>query len=327
MDPLSLTGEPTLSPTQSTSTIAISPTERPTKEPTLFQTEQPTIEPTSAASQTQINDFSSKAAMQSAGWSWNLHNLWDFIKDNSAFCNGAPTSAYCGFAHPGDLTLSYTFKKAGRIQIEWGQSWASGQVVIRANGVEIDSMNSIGRKTSEFGVSTGDVLEVAEVNLSIMVMYDIVFTPDGSVPSTTAIPTMTPTLSPTQEPSLSWTEQPTMMPSLSPTEEPTKERTLFLTKKPTTEPTSAPSQTQSASTTAISTMDPTLSLTQQPSLSPTERPTKGPTLFPTEQHTIEQTSAPSQTLSTNYVSLVVILTGVSESNKDDICSVLAKALG
>merc|ERR1712178_512185 len=72
-------------------------------------------------------------------------------------------------------------------------------------------------------------------------------------------------------------------------------------------------------------MVPTLSLTQQPSLSPTERPTKEPTLFPTEQHTIEQTSAPSQTL--NYVSLVVILTGVSESNKDDICSVLAKALG
>merc|ERR1712117_799790 len=52
-----------------------------------------------------------------------------------------------------------------------------------------------------------------------------------------------------------------------------------------------------------------------------------PTLFPTEQHTIEQTTAPSQTLSTNYVSLVVILTGVSESNKDDICSVLAKAIG
>merc|ERR1719499_2646339 len=241
MDPLSLTGEPTLSPTQSTSTIAISPTERPTKEPTVFQTEQPTIEPTSAASQTQINDSSSKATMQRAGWSWNLHNLWDFIKDNSAFCNGAPTSAYCGFAHPGDLTLSYTFKQSGRIQIEWGQSWASGQVVIRVNGIEIDSMNSIGRKTTEFDVSSGDVLEVAEVNLSIIVMYDIIFTSDGSVPSTTS--TMNPTLSPTQEPSLSTTEQPTMMPSLSPTEEPTKEPTLFPTEQHTIEQTSAPSQT------------------------------------------------------------------------------------
>merc|ERR1719433_1102446 len=77
------------------------------------------------------------------------------------------------------------------------------------------------------------------------------------------------------------------------------------------------------------TQEPSLSWTKQPtmtpSLSPTEEPTKEPTLFPTEQHTIEQTTAPSQTL--NYVSLVVILTGVSESNKDDICAVLAKAIG
>merc|ERR1719499_689359 len=288
MDPLSLTGEPTLSPTQSTSTIAISPTERPTKEPTVFQTEQPTIEPTSAASQTQINDFSSKAAMQRAGWSWNLHNPWDFIKDNSAFCNGAPTSAYCGFTHPGDLTLSYTFKQSGRIQIDWGQSWASGQVVLRVNGIEIDSMNSIGRKTTEFDVSSGDVLEVAEVNLSIIVMYDIIFTSDGSGPSTTAMSTMNPTF----EPSMRWkslTMSPTFEPStrarllttnptLSPTEQPTKEPTLFPTEQPTIEPTMP-------TTTAMS-------QTMNPTLSPTQQPTQEPTLFQTEQPTIDPTMLP-----------------------------------
>merc|ERR1719499_2277922 len=303
MDPLSLTGEPTLSPTQSISTIAISPTERPTKGPTVFQTEQPTIEPTSAASQTQINDFSSKAAMQRAGWSWNLHNPWDFIKDNSAFCNGAPTSAYCGFTHPGDLTLSYKFKQSGRIQIDWGQSWASGQVVLRVNGIEIDSMNSIGRKTTEFDVSSGDVLEVAEVNLSIIVMYDIIFTSDGSVPSTTAMSTISPTfepsmrwkpltMSPTFEPSMRWkalTMSPTFEPStrarllttnptLSPTEQPTKEPTLFPTEQPTIEPTMP-------TTTAMS-------QTMNPTLSPTQQPTQEPTLFQTEQPTIDPTMLP-----------------------------------
>merc|ERR1719499_1590610 len=300
MDPLSLTGEPTLSPTQSISTIAISPTERPTKGPTVFQTEQPTIEPTSAASQTQINDFSSKAAMQRAGWSWNLHNPWDFIKDNSAFCNGAPTTAFCGFTHPGDLTLSYTFKQSGRIQIDWGQSWASGQVVLRVNGIEIDSMNSIGRKTTEFDVSSGDVLEVAEVNLSIIVMYDIIFTSDGSEPSTTAMATMNPTfepsvrwtsltMNPTFEPStparlltMNPTFEPstparllTITPTLSPTEQPTKQPTLFPTDQPTIEPTMP-------STTATS-------QTMNPTLSPTQQPTKEPTLSPTEQPTIDPT--------------------------------------
>merc|ERR1739844_22404 len=137
-----------------------------------------------------------------------------------------------------------------------GQSWASGQVVLRVNGIEIDSMNSIGRKTTEFDVSSGDVLEVAEVNLSVMVMYDIISTSDGSEPSTTAMSvTMNPTLSPTQQPTMKPTFEPstttmslTMNPTLSPTEQPTMNPTfepstgaMSLTMKPTLSPTFEPS--------------------------------------------------------------------------------------
>merc|ERR1712117_669850 len=196
--------------------------------------------------------------MQSAGWSWNIDGLFDFVK-NSPFCNGAPITAYCGFTHPGDLTLSYVFDQSGRIQIDWGQSFASGQVVLRVNGVEIDRTNTIDRKTTEFDVSSGDVFEIAEVNLSVMVMYDIIFTSDGSVLSTTARPTMVPSLSPTKEPTM----EPTPLPTEQPTVEPTMS-TTSTTMSPSMHPTDAP----------------TLKPTFEPSMEPTASPSPSPSVEP-----------------------------------------------
>merc|ERR1712117_567154 len=207
--------------------------------------------------------------MQSAGWSWNIDGLFDFVK-NSPFCNGAPITAYCGFTHPGDLTLSYVFDQSGRIQIDWGQSFASGQVVLRVNGVEIDRTNTIDRKTTEFDVSSGDVFEIAEVNLSVMVMYDIIFTADENVATTTtAMPTMNPTTTtamPSMNPTLSPTQQPTMAPSLSPTQEPTKEPTVFPTEHPTIEPTMKSTTTTTSSVFTTESASPS----KAPSINPSQ---------------------------------------------------------
>merc|ERR1719361_135446 len=104
-------------------------------------------------------------------------------------------------------------------------------------------------------------------------MYDIIFTSDGSGPSTTAMSTMSPTF----EPSMRWkplTMNPTQQPTMSPTFEPSM-RWKELTMSPTFEPS----------------MRARL-LTMKPTLSPTQQPTKEPTLSPTEQPTIDPTMLP-----------------------------------
>ena len=50
-----------------------------------------------------VNDFSSKAAMEASGWefSWDDSYVFKRPANRGAFCNGVASSSYCGFKHPG----------------------------------------------------------------------------------------------------------------------------------------------------------------------------------------------------------------------------------
>merc|ERR1712190_696340 len=105
---MSLTMNPTFEPSTSSMSVTMNPTLSPTQQPTMKPTFEPsttamsltmnpTLSPTKQATMVpalfdiHVNDFSSKAAMQRAGWSWNLDGSFDFIKDSQLldvdFCN------------------------------------------------------------------------------------------------------------------------------------------------------------------------------------------------------------------------------------------------
>jgi len=124
------------------------------------------------------SDFSSKSAMMSNGWSFSGAEFGrEFLNTPSApFCTDVPSTSYCGFMHPSDLTLSYTFATSGNAELDWGQSWDGGSVVVLKNGAQIASRNSRGRETTTFSVSSGDVLEVKEVNVSVINIHGLTVT-------------------------------------------------------------------------------------------------------------------------------------------------------
>jgi len=152
-----------------------SPTELPSSMPT-------TSAPIQTQSVIRIDDFSSKAAMISDGWVFvNEHPGLDFIATRpSHFCQGVPDASFCGFAFPAELALQYTFSTTGKAVFDWGQSWAGGSVRIYKNGVEIDSRFSNGAQTTEFDVSTGDVLEIRELGITVINIHSLTITSNGN---------------------------------------------------------------------------------------------------------------------------------------------------
>merc|ERR1712038_665184 len=127
----------------------------------------------------EVNDFSSRSAMVSSGWTFiNPHPIVDFIADRpSHFCQGIPDASFCGFAFPQELALQYTFSSNGRAVLEWGQSWSGGSVVVIKNGVEIDERNTIGSQTTEFDVTPGDVVEIRERDTSVINIHGLTISP------------------------------------------------------------------------------------------------------------------------------------------------------
>merc|ERR1719499_1822016 len=145
-------------------------------DPTLSPTEQPSGSQTPSV--IRIDDFSSKAAMISDGWVFvNEHPGFDFIGARpSHFCAGVPEKSFCGFAHPAELALQYTFSTAGKAVFEWGQSWNGGSVVVYKNGIEIDSRSMNGAQTTELDVSAGDILEIRELGISVINIHSLTIT-------------------------------------------------------------------------------------------------------------------------------------------------------
>jgi len=128
----------------------------------------------------EVNDFSSRANMVAAGWTFvNEQPGFDFLTMPSHFCTDVPSTSYCGFAWPGELKLTYTISVSGTVSFDWGHSWWGGSVVVLKNGVEIERLNSRGRQTSRFAAVAGDVLEIKEIDTSVINIHGLTITPTG----------------------------------------------------------------------------------------------------------------------------------------------------
>merc|ERR1712038_1261000 len=128
----------------------------------------------------EVNDFSSRANMIAAGWTFvNEQPGFDFLTMPSHFCTDVPSTSYCGFAWPGELKLTYTISVSGIVSFDWGHSWWGGSVVVLKNGVELERLNSRGRQTTRFSAAAGDILEIKEINTSVINIHGLTITPTG----------------------------------------------------------------------------------------------------------------------------------------------------
>jgi len=108
-----------------------------------------------------------------------MQRYLDFLTMPSHFCTGVPSTSYCGFAFPGELKLTYTISVSGTVSFDWGHSWWGGSVVVLKNGAEIERLNSRGRQTSTFSAVAGDVLEIKEIDTSVINIHGLTITPTG----------------------------------------------------------------------------------------------------------------------------------------------------
>merc|ERR1712126_639693 len=164
----------TSTPTErSNSTIAT--TERP--ETTSSQTTTlPATTPTTQALDCQ-EDFPSKAAMESNGWSFNWDDNYVFRpsdnRANDLYCRDVPSESYCGFEWSGDGVISYTFNATGNGTLSYGQSWDSGVVSVKMNYKRIDYRNSRGNSVINFSYTTGDTLKLEEEPASVINIHSL----------------------------------------------------------------------------------------------------------------------------------------------------------
>lgn len=127
-----------------------------------------------------VNNFNSKAEMESDGWGFSGSHAsgWEFIDPlNSAarsqWCSDLPTDAYCGFL-PGSekLSVSYTFSKSGSATIQWGTT-LPGQLQLLLNSIILNTRNEIGQQLDSFQFAAGDILEVKEIGASVINIYEL----------------------------------------------------------------------------------------------------------------------------------------------------------
>ena len=108
-----------------------------------------------------LNDFSSKEAMEANGWVFGWNDNYVF-RPAGSFCNNVPTTSYCGFRHPGEGVLSYTFPDSGTVTLSYGHSWNSGSVHVYMNDEKLESLTSRGTSDLTISYSAGDKLQIKE---------------------------------------------------------------------------------------------------------------------------------------------------------------------
>eukprot|EP00038_Savillea_parva_P001181 m.102046 g.102046 ORF g.102046 m.102046 type:complete len:428 (+) comp10422_c0_seq1:52-1335(+) len=124
-----------------------------------------------------INDFSSRAAMEASGWVFGWDDAYDFLQlPNAQFCNGVPSTSYCGFQHPGDSLISLTLDGTGQATFSFGNSWAGGTVSAALNGIVLASANPRNLTVNvTFNFSPGDVLTLTEAPTAVHSINGITF--------------------------------------------------------------------------------------------------------------------------------------------------------
>ncbi|KAK3270935.1 hypothetical protein CYMTET_20687 [Cymbomonas tetramitiformis] len=131
-----------------------------------------------------INDFSSRAAMESNGWAldWDDNiNHWDFVAlPDSTFCNGVASTSYCGFSAPGAGAISLALSGAGSATIDFGNSWVSGLVTLYLNGTQVAvAEGSTPSHAATFEFQSGDELVLVEDPMAVIVINHIDFSCSG----------------------------------------------------------------------------------------------------------------------------------------------------
>ena len=114
-----------------------------------------------------LTDFSSKEAMEREGWVFDWDDQYVF-SPGAQFCKDVLSTSYCGFSSAGDGMISYTFSYSGTATLQYGQSWDTGSVHIKKNDEEIDSRTTRGSSNVIFDFSSGDVLKILELDVSVI---------------------------------------------------------------------------------------------------------------------------------------------------------------
>ena len=131
-----------------------------------------------------VNDFSSKEAMERNGWSfmdigggkWSEDSVFS---SGDKFCKDVTSASYCGYKYPGDGVVSYTFPYPGTATLMYGQSWDTGSVHVKKNGKEIDSRRTRGSSSVTFDFTSGDILNIVELGNSVINIHQLTLTRSG----------------------------------------------------------------------------------------------------------------------------------------------------
>jgi hypothetical protein len=90
-----------------------------------------------------INDFSSKEAMEANGWQFSWDNVWTFLDvTTSGFCIDLPATSWCGFDNPDNAEINLTLSGRGEARVDFAGPWG-GSVYLYVNEVQVDSMSGI----------------------------------------------------------------------------------------------------------------------------------------------------------------------------------------
>ena len=114
--------------------------------------------------------------MEKDGWVFNWNDRFVFAP-GPEFCSGVPATSYCGFRSPNHGKISYTFSGSGTATFVWGMSWDTGSVHVRINNVEIASRSTRGTESTTFSYGPNDVLEIEELNVSVINIHSLTMTP------------------------------------------------------------------------------------------------------------------------------------------------------
>jgi hypothetical protein len=187
---------------------------------------------------TNINDFSSRTAMEESGWifgGWARNDREVFVRLPSepdyAICNGATVldEALCARSNAGasKSTLSFTLSGEGVATIAFGNGAlqgdsASGMVRAFVNGTLLRTLSWGNSLTASITFADGDVLEFEAQDGGIIILYPIEFEcPDNAAVPSAGRRLLQDTDSPSASPTAALSASPTATSSGAPTVDPT----------------------------------------------------------------------------------------------------------
>jgi hypothetical protein len=123
----------------------------------------------------KLNDFSSRASMEIAGWSLDWDDKYDF-KPAGSFQGTTADASYWGFKYPGAGTISLTLKGQGSVTLGFGNPWKGGDIKVFLNDdKKADSQKKNTDQSVTMDFKNGDVLKIREDKEGIIAINSIKF--------------------------------------------------------------------------------------------------------------------------------------------------------